>query len=120
MRKVFKSAFTYVLLGIAFVSIILISFPYPKHGSVSPTLTNSSDFLCRSDTASIMLSSLVKESPILIYRFDESICSPCLEANIKCLMENFTIENVFFLCSFRFDHDLYVFKKKKKNRIPNL
>ena len=79
------------------------------------------DVLCaeyRKD--SILLSTMAKEKPVLIFRFTEQGCTPCyveeLNALQQILPEN--VDYVIILCSYHKDKDLMILKNTHKLQLP--
>ena len=66
------------------------------------------------------LSELVRQKPLLIYRYADINCSDCYEIELKALQAEFagTPELAIVLCSYRMDQEFIVFKKLNQIKLP--
>ena len=66
------------------------------------------------------LSELVKNKPLLIYRYSDVNCVSCYENEIKTLQESFSdlLESAVILCSYQSDRDLRTFRRLNIIKLP--
>jgi hypothetical protein len=74
----------------------------------------------RNDKKEQYLSGLVREKPLLIYRYADVNCNTCYEAELEALQREFAghPDLAGILCSYAVDQEFVVFKKINKIKLP--
>lgn len=78
------------------------------------------DIDCWMKNEQILLSEMVSDKPVLVYRYSDVNCNTCIEAEIEVLQKIFktNLQSVLILCSYNIDKDFYTFKKVNKINCP--
>lgn len=74
------------------------------------------DLECETEKSNLSLSNLVKDKPILIYRYSDTSCQPCIDEHLILLKKNFKESDpIIILGSFQ-SRKYYLIIKKNKVR----
>lgn len=78
------------------------------------------DVKCCTKSEQFLLSEIVKDRPVLVFRYSDINCNTCIEAEIEALQKVFKtdLQSILILCSYNIDKDFYTFKKVNKINCP--
>jgi hypothetical protein len=77
-------------------------------------------FCIKSSTEENLLSEMVKDQPLLIYRYTHKNCNTCYLEELKALQEDFPdyFDFISVLCSYQSDKELLIHKRTHKIELP--
>ena len=81
----------------------------------------ATNILCiEGDKYNHLLSDIVKQRPVLIYRFSENSCNPCYIEELDYLQSILTekCNYIHLLCSYKYPRDLLVLRKSNNIKLP--
>lgn len=78
------------------------------------------DVICQTKEQQFLLSEIVGNNSVLVYRYSDINCNTCIEAEIEVLQNIFKVnfKSILILCSYNIDRDFYMFKKINKIKFP--